>query len=180
MPIKRHYCDLEVVCQEALQDARAVHPECTFELDVSEPEDLSGWFDGGRLQQVITNLLNNAAQYRAEDRPVTVIVRGAPEAVSIEVWNFGPVIPTQSLQAIFEPLVQLEGQGHSEGRPFASLGLGLFIAREITLSHNGTITAESSENSGTVFTVRLPRNGSQGWSQSQGWSHTQGSSQTQT
>jgi signal transduction histidine kinase len=68
------------------------------------------------------------------------------------------VIPERSLQAIFDPLVQLalEG-GKQEGAPRSSLGLRLFIAREITTAHGGTITADSNDHSGTVFSVKLAR-----------------------
>ena len=76
----------------------------------------------------------------------------------VQVRNLGPVIPAASLKAIFDPLVQLSvTEGEQKGAPTSSLGLGLFIAREITTAHCGTVTAESSKEAGTVFTVRLPR-----------------------
>lgn len=155
MPIERQQTDLKDVCEAALDDARAVHPECPFEL-VSEGE-LTGSFDSVRLQQVVTNLLNNAAQYRGKEHPVTIYSRGEPDAVTVKVKNRGPVIPEESLQAIFTPLVQLAVEDKHDGRPATSLGLGLFIAREITMAHGGSINAESDEDTGTVFTVRLPR-----------------------
>ena len=117
-----------------------------------------GSFDGARLQQVFSNLLNNAAQYRSESRPVTMNVRGDATSITVQVCNFGPVIPARSLQAIFDPLVQLSvEEGAQEGAPTSSLGLGLFIAREITAAHGGTVNAESNGHTGTVFTVTLPR-----------------------
>ena len=68
------------------------------------------------------------------------------------------MIPAESLHAIFDPMVQLAAEERrSKGAPSSSMGLGLFIAREITEAHGGTINVESSEQSGTVFTVRLPR-----------------------
>ena len=155
IPITPHQADMKDICQAALHDAGAVHPDCPFELDASG--DLTGSFDSARLQQVVTNLLNNAAQYRAKEHPVTILARGEVDAVIVQVKNFGPVIPSELLQAIFNPLVQLSIKEEQEGPPSTSLGLGLFISREITVAHGGTIAAESSETSGTVFTVRLPR-----------------------
>lgn len=78
-------------------------------------------------------------------------------AITIRVQNQGPTIPPESLQAIFDPMVQLARNAGEEGRPSTSLGLGLFIAREITEAHGGTISAESSETSGTTFSIVLPR-----------------------
>jgi signal transduction histidine kinase len=157
IPLKRQRVDVVDVCGAAIADAQAGHPECPFELQASG--DLVGLFDGPRLQQVFSNLLNNAAQYRAPSHPVTMVASGDAETISVHVCNMGPVIPARSLQAIFDPLVQLSVENNdAKGAPASSLGLGLFIAREITTAHGGTITAESSDHSGTVFAVQLPRN----------------------
>ena len=144
------------ICQAALDDAQAGYPDCPFELEASG--DLSGTFDHARLQQLFSNLLNNAAQYRDGTRAVTIMALGEADSITVQVCNHGPVIPAQSLQAIFDPLVQLSvNAGEQQGAPSSSLGLGLFIAREITSAHGGTITATSNQESGTVFTVKLPR-----------------------
>ncbi|MGZ9713088.1 ATP-binding protein [Glaciimonas sp. GNP009] len=155
MPMVREEVNVKEICQAALEDASAAHPDCKFTLDTAG--DLIDCFDSDRLQQVFSNLLNNAAQYRTAEQPVTICATGEREAIIVTVKNLGPVIPTESLVAIFTPLVQLnvDGQGHS--RPSTSLGLGLFIARQITEAHGGTITVESNESAGTVFMVKLPR-----------------------
>ena len=88
---------------------------------------------------------------------MTITARGEVDAVLVEVKNIGPVIPPESLQTIFDPLTQLSIGQQQEGRPSTSIGLGLFIAREITTAHGGTIRVESNEGAGTVFTVRIPR-----------------------
>jgi signal transduction histidine kinase len=155
MPIVRRQVDLQDLCRAALHDVDAAHPECLFESDMSG--DLVGSFDSVRLQQVFTNLLSNAAQYRGKEHPVMLYAVGERDEIAIQVQNHGPVIPPESLQAIFDPLVQLAVEDKPDGRPRTSLGLGLFIAREITVAHGGTISAESSLGMGTVFTVRPPR-----------------------
>jgi signal transduction histidine kinase len=155
MPISPILADMKEICQSALDDASAVHPDCLFKLKASG--ELLDDFDSPRLQQVFSNLLNNAAQYRGKGEAVTITARGEVDAVLVEVKNIGPVIPPESLQAIFDPLTQLSVSQQQEGRPFTSLGLGLFIAREITVAHGGTIQVESNKEAGTVFTVRFPR-----------------------
>ena len=153
IPVVPKWADVGEVCQWALEESRSAHPECVFELEMSG--DLLAYVDSARLHQVFANLLNNAALYRAKEQTVRFSACRDEGAVVIQVQNFGAVIPRESLQAIFNPLVQLNREAGEQGRPSTSLGLGLFIAREITLAHGGTISAESNEITGTVFTVRL-------------------------
>ena len=108
---------------------------------------------------MFSNLLNNAAQYKGEKHPVTISASGDADATTVQVKNFGPEIPADVLTAIFDPLVQLSVAPGQKGPATTSFGLGLFIAREITTSHGGTIEVESSAESGTIFTVRLPKAG---------------------
>lgn len=157
MPITCQLADMKQICQAAVDDASAAHPDCKFEMLTSG--ELLDDFDSARLQQVFSNLLSNAAQYRGKDRLVTISAQGNHDAVTVKVINRGPVIKPEALKAIFAPLVQLPNDGNQDGRPSTSLGLGLYISREITEAHGGTINVESGEASGTIFTVRLPRGG---------------------
>jgi K+-sensing histidine kinase KdpD len=155
IPITLNLADMKDICQAAVDDASAAHPECVFKLNASG--ELLNDFDGPRLQQVFSNLLNNAAQYRTKTEPVVISASGEADSIIVEVKNIGPAIPPESLEAIFNPLVQLSVDENQDGRPTTSLGLGLFIAREITIAHGGTIEAQSDATSGNVFTVRFPR-----------------------
>lgn len=155
IPITRTRVDVSDLCQSAIDDASAAHPNCAFELVASG--DSVGNFDGTRLHQVFSNLLINAARYRDKEHPVTVSIIGETDSIMVEVKNFGPVIPPDSLEIVFDRLVQLGGTGPASSRPSTSLGLGLFIAREITEAHDGAISVTSDEASGTIFSVRLPR-----------------------
>jgi hypothetical protein len=157
IPIARQRCSLAAVCEAALDEIRAAYPERAFRFETSG--DLSGAFDGPRLRQVCSNLLDNAVQHGAQGSAVLLEARGAPGAVSVRVKNDGPPIPPDALQVIFDPLVQLPD---AATRPrldhrSTSLGLGLFIARSIVLAHGGVLEVESSDEAGTVFTARLPR-----------------------
>ncbi|CUI05456.1 putative two-component sensor histidine kinase [Janthinobacterium sp. CG23_2] len=155
IPIRPVLADIVDICQSALDDASAAHPDCVFQLD-AEGERI-GEYDAPRLTQVFSNLLNNAAQYKGEKHPVTISVFGDKDSTVVEVKNYGPEIPRASLVSIFDPLVQLSVENDQKGPATTSLGLGLFIAREITTSHGGAIKVESSAEGGTIFTVRLPR-----------------------
>ncbi len=155
MPITRNLADMGAICQAALDDASAAHPDCVFELKTSG--ELLDDFDSPRLQQVFANLLNRAAQFRGGVNTVTIAAQGDPNAVTVQVKSHGPVIPPEILQTIFDPWVQLSKDAGQESQHAASFGLGLFISREITQAHGGTIEVDSSEASGTVFAVRFPK-----------------------
>jgi signal transduction histidine kinase len=155
MPMKPAPSDLREVAVYALRDANAVHPECAFQLEADG--DLPGEFDADRIQQVLTNLLINAAQYRDKTSSVTLSLTGDAQRLELRVKNRGPVIPAQAFDAIFNPLVQLAQMEAQPGRPTTSMGLGLFIAKEVTNAHGGAISVTSSEKQGTVFTVSIPR-----------------------
>jgi signal transduction histidine kinase len=156
MPTARTMLEAAEVCKTAVADAQAMYPNASVVFQAEG--DLRGEFDNVRLLQLITNLLINAAQHGDRGAPVTLRAEGDDDTITLTVSNVGPVIPAESLRTIFQPLVQLEPEKGHDARPKTSLGLGLFIAQEITEAHEGTIDVTSDEANGTVFTVRLPRN----------------------
>ncbi len=156
IPVTPLACDVGHVCEAAHDEVQAAHPDRVFDLEMDG--DLRAEVDAARLGQVLSNLLNNAVQYGAPGFPITLSARGERDVVAIEVKNHGGAIAEDSLQVIFNPLVQLRtDQGGSPDPRSTSLGLGLFIAREIVMGHGGTLKVESSGAEGTVFMVTLPR-----------------------
>ena len=156
IPIDRAVCDLGPVCEASLEDIRAGNPDQQFVQQMSG--DLCLPADAARMQQALSNLLSNAVQHGSQRSAVTLTADGEEDAVVLKVTNSGEPIPADALQVIFEPLVQSPSSGsEAHERSKTSLGLGLFIVREIVLAHGGTIAVESSMAAGTVFTIRLPR-----------------------
>ena len=155
IPVNAKMLDMTEFFKEAVEDARAAHPGCEFEFRTAG--DVACNVDAPRLRQVLCNLLNNAAQYSARDQLVSLSAQGFADAVVVQVRNFGSVIPAAAISSIFNPLVQLQPDPNDRGRATTSIGLGLFIAREITLAHGGTIEVSSSAENGTVFSLRLPK-----------------------
>ena len=145
--------DLATLFSDELEELRAAHPNRQLHLAVTG--DTQGMWDGRRLQQVLGNLVLNAIKYGAADTPVRVVVSGGDSDVRFEVRNTGPVIAQSILDRIFDPLMRAPEHEH-RGPNDGSLGLGLYIAHEIVRAHGGKIEARS-ENTETVFTVRLPR-----------------------
>lgn len=147
--------NLRDVAAEAVRAVNAVYPDCPFVTESEGPVD--GIFDAARLRQAITNLLTNAAQYRNGKHHVTVSLTGDDGHLTILVKNHGAVIPERTFEAIFNPLVQLAQPAGAVDRPETSLGLGLFIVREIATAHGGTVSVTSDAQEGTTFTLVLPR-----------------------
>jgi signal transduction histidine kinase len=157
IPIERADCDLGPVCEEAIESVRTSHPEHTFKFQALG--DLYLHADARRLHQVLSNLLNNAVQHGDAQAPVSVQAQGEADSVVLKICNAGLPIPADLLPAIFEPLIRapVTGKAEPDERSKTSLGLGLFIVREIVQGHKGTIAVESALDTGTVFTIRLPR-----------------------
>jgi len=99
----------------------------------------------------------NALKYGQQDAPVNVSVGGDEHKVRFAVQNKGPAIEPSALNWIFDPLKR--GISEEYAQRTDSLGLGLYIARQIAISHGGDIEA-SSAAAQTVFSVVLPRQGS--------------------
>jgi signal transduction histidine kinase len=155
IPVKPKACSLLAICREAVEEVRAARPERQFVLEV--PEDLAAWVDDARLRQALSNLLNNAVQHGDPESPITLVARADGQEIVISVKNLGDPIPGDSLQVIFDPLVQLSTRSAAAPEvPPTNLGLGLFIAREVALGHHGSLDVASDASTGTVFTMRLP------------------------
>ena len=109
--------------------------------------------DANRLVQLIGNLVSNAMVYGRPDAPVTVTSSIDQGAFSIAVHNEGPPIPPEVQARIFQPMTR----GSSAGSASRSIGLGLFIVREIAKAHRGTASVASTAEGGTTFTTIFPR-----------------------
>jgi signal transduction histidine kinase len=115
-----------------------------------------GTWDPDRLAQVIGNLLSNAFQHSPESSVVRLATRGDHESVTIEVHNEGAPIAPEDLARLFQPYER----GTDASATGRSIGLGLYISRQIIEAHSGRIEVRSVEGEGTRFTVWLPRTAS--------------------
>lgn len=108
--------------------------------------------DALRLEQVVTNLLDNAIRYSPSGGPIDVVVRSsASKQVTIAVTDHGIGIPPEHRSRVFDRFYQAHA-----GRHLGGMGLGLYISREIVELHGGTLDAEFPFEGGTRFVVRLP------------------------
>jgi len=151
IPVLFQRVNIHEVAERIVDEVRAGHPERSITLDTSGDGD--GLWDGDRLGQVMSNLLENALKYSPPGTPVRMSVHGDGRWVELRVHNAGKPIDPGLLPEIFEPFRRGE---QKPGAP-RSLGLGLYIVRELVESHGGVIEAHSTEEAGTTFTVRLPQ-----------------------
>lgn len=133
---------------ELARDVARTFPE-ELRIDVQAPDSVLGSWDRLRLEQVVSNLLSNAAKF-AEGKPVTLDVRTRARAAVLSVRDQGRGMEPDVLQRIFRPFERAD-IGHHGG-----LGLGLYIARQIVEAHGGRIEAYSEPGQGSTFTLELP------------------------
>jgi signal transduction histidine kinase len=155
MPVNPAPMDLGPLGQELFTEFKAAHPK--RDLRYHAEGDLKGNWDYDRLRQAISNLIGNAVQHGAENAPVVLSITGDPTHVLIQIQNGGDPIPPSELNRIFDPLVRGTITPKTRKNRPGSIGMGLYIAREITKSHGGTISVSSTQEAGTTFTIHLPR-----------------------
>jgi len=114
--------------------------------------DLTGTWDEDRLAEVLSNLVGNAVEYAQRGTAVLVKAYAEGAGVVAEIINEGDPIPADALPFIFQPFRRARREPSATG----NLGLGLYIAHQIALSHGGTLDAHSADGR-TTFVMRLPR-----------------------
>lgn len=156
MPIVRTPGNVADQVVKVVQETQVRYPRRTLQLRSNGNFD--GSWDEGRIGQLLSNLLGNAFLYGARDGAVTVEMSSTEEDVTISVHNTGATIPSGELKRIFEPMARgtLNNIGGERREP-TGLGLGLYICREIVLSHKGSLRVESTDTEGTTFIVTMPR-----------------------
>lgn len=158
IPIRVKQSSLVGLCEEVVNEARTFHPERSIELQV--PGKLDAIFDEGRLAQAMSNLIGNAIQYSSPNFPVSVRLSSDNDTVSISVNNRGETIPPDKMASIFDPMVRIAShvsQMDQNDTERTSLGIGLYIAREIIHAHEGKLHVTSNMEDGTTFMVTMPR-----------------------
>jgi phosphoserine phosphatase RsbU/P len=141
--------DLGARARDLVDEMRSASPDLTIDLQVQG--NLLGQWDPARIDEALSNLIANALQYGHPQKPVRVSLEGNGEVVELRVMNEGPAIPPGLIPALFEPFTR----GSSQAAPH-SLGLGLYITKQIVLAHGGEIHVESTDQTGTQFCVILP------------------------
>lgn len=123
----------------------------TLELYFEEPAEIVG--DNMKLQQVISNIVDNGIKYTPDGGRVTVDVYKTPEYAVVKVTDTGVGIPQEDLNRIFDRFFRVD---KARSRGTGGTGLGLSIANRIVMLHQGFIRVNSEEGKGTSFYIELP------------------------
>ena len=154
IPIDRASLNMGKVVHDVVNEIKAANPDRKIEIDARG--SLTGQWDCARISQVLTNLVGNAIEHGSDRTIVTIAVQGDDKEVCVSIHNRGAAIPEEQMDGLFNAMKRQGIAGKAEG-PSANLGLGLYIADQIVRAHKGRIDVSSSEEAGTTFTVRLPR-----------------------
>jgi signal transduction histidine kinase len=147
--LNRERTDLAALVREEIDAFEHRLAQSHTPLHVTLEEGLCGPWDGSRLAQVISNLLDNALKYGG-GTPISVTLRRDGDDAVLAVQDGGIGILPGRKREIFEPFRR------AVPPQMAGLGLGLFVARAIVDAHQGQLTVESEPGQGATFTVRLP------------------------
>src|SRR6266542_3271116 len=143
--------DAGTVLRETAAAARSAADAEGLELVVAEPDPaLTVQADAERIQLVLTNLLANAVRHTARGGMVAVSARLADGAVRFDVRDTGEGIAREHLPRIFDKFYRVTGARSG------SVGLGLYISREIVESHGSAMGVESEPGKGSLFWFTLP------------------------
>lgn len=148
--LQKEPCDLASLVSDVLARFKPILEEAGCQVTFLRAKTIEGNWDRFRLEQVVTNLLTNAAKY-APGKPVIIKVDATDKSGIISVKDFGKGITEEDQQKIFNRFERAQREGDLKG-----LGLGLFISREIIEMHKGTIEVTSKIGEGSEFIVKLP------------------------
>jgi signal transduction histidine kinase len=151
LPVYPKPADAQELCRRVTEEFAQTHPgRVVYRAEA----DGRGEWDPDRLMQLISNLVENALKYGAPERPVTVTLGGDEDAVVVSVHNDGEPIPQEMVPTLFEPFRR---GPQNEQTVKVSLGLGLYVVREVVRAHGGSVSVRSSREEGTTVSARLPR-----------------------
>lgn len=147
--------DAGKVIAAAVETSRPLIERYEHSLSIEvPPEPLSLKGDFARVEQILANLINNAAKYTNEGGRISLAARREGDEVVFRVRDTGIGIPPKLLSQIFEPFTQVD---RSLARSQGGLGIGLTLVRRLTEMQGGRVFAFSEGlNCGSEFTVRLP------------------------
>jgi signal transduction histidine kinase/DNA-binding NarL/FixJ family response regulator len=125
----------------------------------AKDEDIIVYFDPGKMEQIMGNLLVNAVKFTPPGGEIGVSVTVySPDIVEISVRDTGMGIPKEQLDRIFDRFYQADSSLHRGIQQIKGTGIGLALTKELVVLHHGNIDVHSrmGENSGTEFIIRLP------------------------
>ncbi|WP_407736090.1 MASE1 domain-containing protein [Hyalangium sp.] len=150
LELHREQVDVNGLVEQLVESFAEEASRAGSELRIKGDMGLMAWWDRGRIEQALANLLANALKF-GMGHPIEVLVTRQGPWVRIAVRDEGIGIAPEALERIFERFERAVSS-----RRYGGLGLGLFLTRQIAESHGGTIHVESTPGTGATFVLQLP------------------------
>lgn len=151
-PVSIHFCRLDIIVQDVIAGLEKIHGK-RFRIE-NKMAETSGYWDSKAILRLLENLASNAVKYGESQADVTITLNAGDEWVEIAVHNYGHPIPEDEQKMLF----------HHYHRSKTAIrtgqigwGIGLTLVKGITEAHRGTVHVNSDSQSGTTFTIRMPR-----------------------
>ena len=145
--------DLSAVTREVCKKLVTLAKARSITLTLTEPEE--AWVEGsaGALEQMMTNLVDNAIKYTQDGGKVSVDIARNGRNWAVTVKDTGIGIAKEDIPYIFDRFYRVD---KARSRATGGTGLGLAIVKDVVQQHNGTITVDSTPGAGTAMRVVLP------------------------
>ena len=121
----------------------------------SSSERIEGWFDSDKLDKIVYNLLSNASKYTPSGGDISVRLSVSEDGMLIlEVANTGELMSEKTIKGLFKRFYEGDYRKHNT----IGTGIGLSLVKDLVSLHKGSISVTSTEETGNLFTVRMPIN----------------------
>ncbi len=158
--IELHYVDMDIdlFIDKVNKKFQGVAAEKEISLKVSKQiEQKTMYVDVDRIEQVFTNLIDNAMNHTPRGGTIEIIIHSTSEFIQVDVVDNGTGIDEEDLPAIFERFYKADKSRSIQTNKKRGTGLGLAITKHIVTAHQGTISVKSKRGVGTRFTFKIPQ-----------------------
>ncbi len=152
--LARHPIRASAMVRDAIESLGGLVVDSGVELEFAGSPDVFVMADADALNQVFGNLIENALKYGRSGKRIRVGAKLLDDAVEFCVQDFGPGIPFEHLDRIFERFYRVD---KARSRESGGTGLGLAIVKHIIQAHGGHVRAESELGAGAAFYFTIPR-----------------------
>ena len=152
LQLELEHADVVVLLKDVIERIRPTAPRHAITLATSGPA--CARVDPLRVEQVVTNVLDNAIKFSPDGGPIRISVHLPADTISISIEDRGVGVPPERRSHLFNRFYQAHGDEHGSG-----MGLGLYISHEIVQRHGGEMRAEFPEAGGTRIIIELPVSG---------------------
>jgi signal transduction histidine kinase len=153
--LRREPLDLAAMAERVLEEHRAASSRHDLDFEFrSATRPLLAQLDADRMEQVLNNLISNAAKYSPDGGTVTVETVDDGDEVLLRVSDTGMGMTTEQQMNLFQKFYRTSD---AQLRGIKGTGLGLYLVKQLVEAHGGHISVESVAGQGTTFTVSLPK-----------------------